>query len=47
MFNYKNTLLDVIELYNMKSKYAEKKVSLKRALEHYIKCNEYFRFNKF
>ena len=42
MFNYKNALLDVIELYEMKNKYTDKKISLTRALMHYVKSRDTF-----
>ena len=42
MFNYKNALIDVIELYEMKNKYIDKKISLTRALVHYVKSKDTF-----
>ena len=42
MNNFKNALIDVINLYDMKEKYIEKKLSLTRALEHYIKIKNNF-----
>ena len=42
MFNYKNSLIDVIGLYEMKNKYIDKKISLTRALVHYVKSKDTF-----
>ena len=46
LYNYKNSLIDVISIYEIKNKYIEKKISITRVLEHYIKSkNEYALIN--
>ena len=42
MYNYKRALVEVISLYEMKDKYIERKISITRALEHYIKIKDNF-----
>ena len=42
MNNFKNALIDVINLYDMKEKYIEKKLSLTRAFEHFITIKNNF-----
>ena len=42
MLNYKRALLEVLSIYQMKTQYIEKKISITRALEHYIKTQNYF-----
>jgi len=42
MYNYKNTLTEVISLYEMKNVYKEKKLSLTRALQNYVKSKNDF-----
>ena len=42
MFNYKNALIDVIGLYEMKNKYTDKKISLTKALAYYVKSKDTF-----
>ena len=42
MHNCGRALIEVISLYEMKKKYNERKISVTRALEHYLKIKEYF-----
>ena len=42
MYNFKNAIIDTITLYTMHDTYKEKKLSLARALEHYVKLKDEF-----
>ena len=42
MHNFKNALTDVINLYEMSDTYKEKKLSITRALAHYVKSQTEF-----
>ena len=42
MYNFKNAILDTIILYTMHNTYQEKKLSITRSLEHYVKTKEHF-----
>ena len=42
LYNFKNCLLDVINLYNNSKIYQEKNVSISRSLEHYVKTKLIF-----
>ena len=47
MFNFKNAILETIDLYSMHNTYQERKLSISRALEHYVKINDSFDLIKF
>ena len=42
MFNFNNAIIDTINLYKMHNIYQERKLSITRALEHYVKNNVSF-----
>ena len=45
MFNFKNAILEAIDLYNMHNTYQE--LSICDSLEHYVKINDSFDLIKF
>ena len=47
MFNFKNAILEIIDLYNIHNTYQERKLSISDALEHYVKINNSFDLIKF
>ena len=42
MLNFNNAIIDTINLYKMHNIYQERKLSITRALEHYVKNNVSF-----
>ena len=42
MYNFKKSILDIIDIYTMHCEYKEKNISLTLALAHYVKINNYF-----
>ena len=43
IFNYKNALIDIISFYNLKNIYQERRCSLTRTLEDYVKIETEFK----